>query len=125
MDKQELEEGTSFSPRFDEKGLIPCITLEHSSGEVLMLAYMNEESLTKTLETGEMHYFSRSRGTLWHKGATSGEIQKLIELGTDCDQDALLARVKVMSDPPKACHTGRKSCFYRVIDGKKLKFTNQ
>lgn len=116
--KKDLEENKEFLPQFNTDSLIPCITTS-DQGEVLMMAWMNREALDKTLSTGEMHYWSRSRNELWHKGATSGHVQKLIELKTDCDQDCLLAVVK---DEP-ACHTGRHSCFYRVVDGKTLKFT--
>ena len=123
IDKKELEEGTVFAPHFNADGLIPCITQSHKTGTVLMFAWMNEEAIDKTLETGEMYYWSRSRSELWHKGATSGEIQKLIELKIDCDQDCMLAIVEVQTEPEKACHTGRQSCFYRVMrEDKTLKF---
>lgn len=120
-DKKQLEEGFAFTPSFDEKGLIPCITVCAQSGRVLMMAYMNAQALEKTLETHEAHYWSRSRGALWHKGATSGFVQKVIELRTDCDQDCLLLRVQVVK-PADAksvegtCHTGRECCFYRAVD---------
>ncbi len=114
MDKKALEETLDFVPQFDDKGLIPCITTEAKSGEVLMFAFMNREALEKTIETGEMHYYSRSRDELWHKGATSGNIQSVIELRTDCDQDCIWAKVEA----GPACHTGEKSCFYRVIEDK-------
>jgi len=114
LPKPALEEGTDFTPKFDADGLITCVTLEHASGEILMLAHMNAEALSLTLSTGIVHYWSRSRQSLWRKGDTSGQIQILIELRTDCDQDALIARVQVGGDG-KACHTGRKSCFYRRI----------
>jgi phosphoribosyl-AMP cyclohydrolase / phosphoribosyl-ATP pyrophosphohydrolase len=95
---------------FDERGLVPCIVQDSRSGEVLMLAYMNAESLRLTRETGEMHFFSRSREALWHKGATSGNTQALRALRIDCDGDALLALV----DPAgPACHTGERTCFHR------------
>ena len=113
-DKHELEEGLAFSPKFDADGLIVCVTQEASSGEILMLAYMNALALEKTLETGVVHYWSRSRKTLWRKGDTSGQVQELVDLRVDCDQDALLLRVKAGGDG-KACHTGRKSCFYRAV----------
>jgi len=113
-DKKQLEEGAAFTPKFDADGLIVCVTVEHSSGEVLMLAYMNELALEKTLETGVAHYWSRSRKELWRKGDTSGQVQKVLELRVDCDQDALLLRVEVGGDG-NACHTGRKSCFYRAV----------
>ena len=109
---KEIEEGTEFTPRFDQDGLIPCITISASGKDVLMMAWMNEEALDKTLETGEMHYWSRSRSELWHKGATSGFVQKVVELRTDCDQDCILAHVAVTGEE-KACHTDRPSCFYR------------
>ena len=111
---KELEEGLNFTPRFDANGLIPCITTDTKDGQVLMMAYMNEEALEKTLETGEVHYWSRSRGELWHKGATSGNTQQVIEIKTDCDQDCLW--ISVEAGP--ACHTGRNSCFYRTLDPK-------
>ncbi|HEY4199952.1 MAG TPA: phosphoribosyl-AMP cyclohydrolase [Devosiaceae bacterium] len=114
------EEGTTFAPRFDAHGLITAVTVEAGSGKVLMLAHMNAQSLALTLETGEVHYWSRSRQSLWKKGETSGEIQKLIEIRVDCDQDALLVSVE-QTGRGAACHTGRKSCFYRrvqIADGK-------
>ncbi|WP_158812598.1 phosphoribosyl-AMP cyclohydrolase [Methylocapsa sp. S129] len=115
LDKKTLEEGALFAPRFSSDGLIACITVDASSGDVLMLAHMNQEALDKTLASGIMHYWSRSRGTLWRKGDTSGQIQNLVELRVDCDQDALLARVHVGGDGG-ACHTGRRSCFYRRVE---------
>ncbi len=95
---------------FDERGLVPCIVQDHRSGEVLTLAYMNAESLRLTRETGEMHFFSRSRQELWHKGATSGNTQALRAIRIDCDGDALLALVEPAGP---ACHTGERTCFYR------------
>jgi phosphoribosyl-AMP cyclohydrolase len=109
-----LEEGTAFAPRFDAHGLVTAITVEAGSNAVLMLAHMNAEALALTLQTGEVHYFSRSRSKLWKKGETSGEVQKLIELRTDCDQDAVLVIVE-QTGRGAACHTGRKSCFYRSV----------
>ena len=124
--KHALEESAAFSPKFDQFGLLTCVTIEHATGEVLMVAHMNAEALAKTLETSIVHYYSRSRNTLWRKGDTSGQVQSLIELRTDCDQDAVIARVSVGGDG-KACHTGRKNCFYRAVelgpDGPFLKFT--
>ena len=117
-----LEEGDLFAPRFDAQGLVTAITIEASSGALLMVAHMNAEALSLTLETGEVHYFSRSRGKLWKKGETSGEVQKLVELRTDCDQDALMVLVE-QTGRGAACHTGRKSCFYRrvaVINGEAM-----
>lgn len=110
-----LEEGDGFTPRFSSDGLIVCVTIDDRSGDVLMLAHMNREALDRTLSSGVMHYWSRSRGTLWRKGDTSGQVQNLVELRVDCDQDALLARVNVGGDGG-ACHTGRRSCFYRRIE---------
>ena len=107
------EEGNVFAPRFDKDGLIPAITLHADTGEVLMFAWMNADALTNTLRTGEAWYWSRSRRELWHKGATSGQIQQLTELRTDCDQDVLL--LKVVPQSPGACHVGYNSCFYRSV----------
>ena len=118
--KSVLEEGSAFSPRFDANGLIVCVTMEAMTREVLMVAYMNQLALDKTLETGVAHYWSRSRQALWRKGDTSGQVQKVLALRVDCDQDALLLDVEPGGDG-KACHTGRKSCFYRRVqmqDGK-------
>ena len=111
----DFEEGFAFTPRFSADGLVACIAVDAGSGEVLMLAYMNAEALERTLATGVVHYWSRSRQKLWRKGDTSGQVQTLVELRVDCDQDALLARVKVGGDGG-ACHTGRRSCFYRRIE---------
>ena len=111
----EREEGTVFAPRFDADGLVTAIATEAGSGTVLMLAHMNAEALALTLETGEAHYYSRSRGRIWKKGETSGEVQRLVEMRTDCDQDAILMVVE-QTGRGAACHTGRKSCFYRRIE---------
>jgi phosphoribosyl-AMP cyclohydrolase len=111
---REIEEGRSFSPRFDAQGLVVCVTTEAATGEVLMVAYMNALALEKTIETGIAHYWSRSRQSLWRKGDTSGQVQKVVSLKVDCDQDALLLAVEPGGDG-KACHTGRKSCFYRRL----------
>ena len=114
----QLEEGTAFAPRFDAHGLITAVAQEAGSRRVLMVAHMNAEALRLTIETGEVHYYSRSRQALWKKGETSGEVQKLIALSTDCDQDVVLLTVE-QTGRGAACHTGRKSCFYRVlVDGK-------
>ena len=110
----QLEEGTAFAPRFDAHGLIFAVAQEAGSGRVLMAAHMNAEALRLTIETGEVHYYSRSRKALWKKGETSGEVQNLIELRTDCDQDVILLTVE-QTGRGAACHTGRKSCFYRVL----------
>lgn len=126
--KQELEEGRGFAPKFDADGLIVCITSEMGSGTILMVAYMNAQALRLTLETGIAHYWSRSRGELWRKGDTSGQVQKVIEMRTDCDQDAIQLIVEAGGDG-KACHTGRKSCFYRRVtpsaDGAVLSFVEK
>lgn len=110
---EQVEEGTELAPRFDEHGLLPCVTTAAASGEVLMLGYMNAEALKRTIATGEAHYFSRSRQVLWHKGATSGLVQKVVELRIDDDQDAVWLRVEVAGDA--SCHVGYRSCFYREI----------
>ena len=102
------------SIRFDEQGLVPCVMQDWRTGEVLTLAYMNAEALRRTRETGEMHFFSRSRGALWRKGETSGNVQRLRQLRYDCDGDALVALVEPAGP---ACHTGERSCFYRDLDG--------
>ncbi|MBD2746191.1 phosphoribosyl-AMP cyclohydrolase [Microvirga sp. BT688] len=113
--KAELEEGSILSPRFGADGLVTCITMDAATGDILMVAHMNAEALAKTLETGEAWYWSRSRGELWHKGATSGQVQTVLELRVDCDQDALLLKVTVAGDGG-CCHTGRRSCFYRKVE---------
>ncbi|MGH1587976.1 phosphoribosyl-AMP cyclohydrolase [Methylobacterium sp. P5_C11] len=112
--RAEVEEGAAFTPRFDRDGLVACIAVDARDGQVLMLAHMNAESLARTLETGEAWYWSRSRQELWHKGATSGQIQRIVEMRVDCDQDALLIRVDVGGDGG-CCHTGRRDCFYRSV----------
>jgi phosphoribosyl-AMP cyclohydrolase len=114
-DKTAIEEGSNFSPKFDANGLIVCVTMEAATREILMVAYMNQLALDKTLETGVAHYWSRSRQALWRKGDTSGQVQKVLSLRVDCDQDALLLDVEAGGDG-KACHTGRKSCFYRRVE---------
>lgn len=111
--KAEIEEGEGFSPKFDSDGLIPAMAMDATTKEPLMLAYMNAESLRRTLEIGEAVYWSRSRQEFWHKGATSGHIQKVVEIRTDCDQDALVVMVEQIG--AGACHTGRNSCFYRKV----------
>ncbi len=109
-----------LTPRFGPDGLIAAIATDADTGEVLMFAWMNEEALRLTLDTGEAHYWSRSRSALWHKGATSGQIQSVIEARIDCDQDAVWLKVRPQGDGG-ACHTGARSCFYRVIDGVTLR----
>ena len=110
---EQVEEGTDLAPKFDAGGLIPAVTTDHASGEVLMHAYMNAEALRLTIETGEAHYFSRSRQVLWHKGATSGLVQKVRELLIDDDQDCVWLRVDVSGGA--SCHVGYRSCFYRRV----------
>jgi len=112
-DKHALEEGTVLSPRFDANGLVTVVATEAVSGAVLMVAHMNAEALSRSIETGEAWYWSRSRQELWHKGATSGQIQTIVEMRVDCDQDAIWLKVRVGGDGG-CCHTGRCSCFYRV-----------
>ncbi len=109
-----IEETTRFAPRFDAAGLITCVTIGMNR-EVLMVAHMNREALDLTLKTQIVHYWSRSRQSLWRKGDTSGQVQRLVELRVDCDQDVLLAEVEVGGDGG-ACHTGRKTCFYRRVE---------
>ena len=117
--KQDLEEGKRFTPRFGADGLITCVTTDQRDGTILMVAHMNAEALALTLETGIAHYWSRSRQSLWRKGDTSGQLQTVREIRTDCDQDVVLLKVDVGGDGG-ACHTGRRSCFYRKLelDGK-------
>lgn len=110
----QIEEGRSFAPRFDAAGLVTVVTIEAGSNEVLMVAHMNAEALALTLQTGIAHYWSRSRQALWKKGESSGEMQEVVELRTDCDQDALVLTVR-QTGQGAACHTGRKSCFYRRV----------
>ncbi|MDR0534100.1 MAG: phosphoribosyl-AMP cyclohydrolase [Verrucomicrobiales bacterium] len=120
-DKKQLEESTQLAPKFDKDGLIPVVTTDYDSGEVLMMAYMNRDSLVRTIELGEAVYWSRSRQEIWHKGATSGNVQKVRELRIDCDQDALWMRV-TQQGFGGACHTGFRSCFYREVPvGEKAK----
>jgi phosphoribosyl-AMP cyclohydrolase len=109
-----LEEAERFTPRFGADGLMPCITLDADTGEVLMLAWMNDEALQLTLATGFVHYWSRSRQALWKKGESSGALQRVVEILTDCDQDTLLVRASVR-DRAGTCHTGRPTCFYRRV----------
>ena len=122
-DKASLEEGTELSPKFGSDGLIPCIAQDDATGEVVMFAFMNEASLTKTLETGEAWYWSRSRKELWHKGATSGSIQTVHEMKTDCDQDVILIKVSTAGDGSN-CHRDVKSCFYRTVEANPESPTN-
>lgn len=115
-DKLRREEGSEFLPLFDADGLLPCVTIDDRDGTVLMVAYMNAEALRLTIGTGIAHYWSRSRKSIWRKGDTSGQTQTVVEMRTDCDQDCVLIRVVAGGDGG-ACHTGRRSCFYRRVEG--------
>ena len=108
----DIEDGLGFQPRYDASGLVTCVATDAGSGEVLMVAHMNDEALRKTIATGEAWYFSRSRHALWRKGETSGHVQRVLEMRMDCDQDAVWIRVEQSG---AACHTGRRSCFYRKV----------
>jgi phosphoribosyl-AMP cyclohydrolase len=108
----ELEEGAALTPKFDTDGLVTAVATDAGSGDVLMLAHMNAQALAKTIATGEAWYFSRSRQALWKKGETSGHTQRVIEMRIDCDQDAVWIKVEQVAG---ACHTGRRSCFYRAV----------
>ena len=107
-----LEEGFALTPKFDADGLVTCVATDAVSGDVLMVAHMNADALAKTIATGEAWYFSRSRGALWKKGETSGHTQRVVEMRIDCDQDAVWIKVE---QTVAACHTGRRSCFYRAV----------
>ena len=113
-DTHALERGAVLAPRFDAAGLIAAVVTHAQTGEVLMLAWMNDEALRLTLDTGQAHYFSRSRNTLWKKGETSGQGQTVTEIRVDCDQDAVLLKV-IPGGDGGACHVGFRSCFYRVV----------
>jgi len=111
-DSREREEGLAFSPKFDSSGLVTCVATDAVTGCVLMVAHMNEEALRKTIASGEAWYFSRARNALWRKGESSGQTQQVVEMRMDCDQDAVWIRVEQQG---AACHTGRRSCFYRAV----------
>jgi phosphoribosyl-AMP cyclohydrolase len=111
---EQVEEGHTLAPKFDAQGLIVCVTTAADTGDVLMVGYMNAEALAKTIETGEAHYYSRSRQVLWHKGATSGLVQKVVDLRIDDDQDAVWLKVGVEGSGA-SCHVGFRSCFYRSV----------
>jgi phosphoribosyl-AMP cyclohydrolase len=119
------EEGLAFQPKLDASGLATCVATDAATGDVLMVAHMNDESLRKTIASGEAWYFSRSRNALWRKGETSGHTQRVVEMRMDCDQDAIWIRVEQIG---AACHTGRRSCFYRKVDagegGPRLSFVD-
>jgi phosphoribosyl-AMP cyclohydrolase len=117
-DKAVLEAAGPFTPKFDSNGLITAVVTDAADGELLMVAHMNAEALSLTLETGVAHYFSRSRGKIWKKGETSGNLQTVVEMRTDCDQDALWLKVRVAGHDA-TCHTGRRSCFYRSVHAEK------
>ena len=108
----EIEDGLKFQPKFDASGLVTCVATDAVTGDVLMVAHMNDEALRKTIASGEAWYFSRSRKSLWRKGETSGQVQRVVEMRLDCDQDAVWIRVEQTG---AACHTGRHSCFYRQV----------
>ncbi len=112
MNDSVRETGTVLDPRWDERGLVQTVTTDAATGEVLMVAHMNATALAATLATGEAHYWSRSRQEVWHKGATSGNTQAVVELRIDCDQDALWLKVRPAGP---ACHTGARTCFYRKV----------
>lgn len=109
----EVEEGPALAPKFDADGLIPAIAADAADGTVLMMAWMNADALRATIETGEAHYWSRSRGEMWRKGGTSGHVQRVREVRLDCDQDAVLLLVE--QDGPGACHVGYRACFFRRV----------
>jgi phosphoribosyl-AMP cyclohydrolase len=125
QDRHQIEEGDTFTPKFDTNGLIPAIAQDAETHQVLMVAYMNRESLDLTLSSGYAVYYSRSRQKLWKKGEQSGHMQKVQEILVDCDQDCLILKVSVASGQ---CHTGYQSCFYRSVDlaaGKSLTFNSE
>ena len=111
---KQVEEGVELAPKFDDRGLIPAVTTDFESGELLMHGFMDEEALRRTIETGEAHYYSRSREAIWHKGATSGLVQNIIEMRIDDDQDCVWLRVRVDGNGA-SCHVGYRSCFYRSL----------
>ena len=124
-DINDIEEGLTFQPKFDAAGLVTCVATDAATGEVLMVAHMNDEALRKTIASGEAWYYSRSRQSLWRKGESSGHVQRVVEMRMDCDQDAIWIRVEQSG---AACHTGRRSCFYRKVDagegGARLSFVD-
>ena len=112
-DIDDREEGLAFQPKFDASGLVTCVATDAATGDVLMVAHMNDEALRKTIATGEAWYFSRSRSALWRKGESSGQTQRVVEMRADCDQDTIWIRVEQAG---AACHTGRRTCFYRKVE---------
>ncbi len=117
INKEQIELGTELAPKFNSDGLIPCITVDAESKEVLMFAWMNKEALVMTIETGKATYFSRSREKIWIKGESSGLAQHVKEILVDCDQDVIQLKVKVQGEG--TCHQGYRSCFYRAVENKK------
>src|SRR5258708_5050838 len=111
-DIHDIEEGLKFQPKFDASGLVTCVATDAVTCAVLMVAHMNDEALRRTIASGEAWYFSRSRNALWRKGETSGHVQRVVEMRMDCDQDAIWIKVEQTG---AACHTGRRSCFYRAV----------
>ena len=124
-DINDIEEGLTFRPKFDASGLVTCVATDAATGDVLMVAHMNDEALRRTIASGEAWYFNRSRNALWRKGETSGQTQRVVEMRLDCDQDAVWIRVEQIG---AACHTGRASCFYRKVEaaegGARLSFVD-
>lgn len=112
-DSHDREEGLAFRPKFDASGLLTCVATDAATGDVLMVAHMNEEALSRTIASGDAWYYSRSRQALWRKGESSGHTQRVVEMRMDCDQDAVWIRVEQLG---AACHTGRRSCFYRKVE---------
>jgi phosphoribosyl-AMP cyclohydrolase len=110
----EVEEGAQLTPRFDAAGLVTAVVQDADTGEILMVAHMNDEALARTIATREGWYWSRSRSSLWHKGDTSGQVQTVVEMRVDCDQDCVVLKVRVAGDGG-SCHTGRRTCFYRLV----------
>ena len=125
INTKQIELGTGFAPKFDEDGLIPCITVDASDKEVLMFAWMNMDAVKQTIETGKATYYSRSRDKIWVKGESSGRSQYVKKILVDCDQDVLQLQVEM--EKQGSCHNGFKSCFYRVLDSEsgKLRFTSE
>ena len=122
---EQVEEGDALAPKFDARGLIPAVTTDYDSGELLMHGFMNDEALRATIASGEAHYYSRSRETVWHKGATSGLVQSIIEMRIDDDQDCVWLRVRVGGNGA-SCHVGYRSCFYRsLVVGKEANDTGK
>lgn len=111
---EQVEEGRELAPKFDAQGVLPCVTTDARTGELLMFAYMNAEALERSIRTGEAHYWSRSRKKLWRKGETSGLVQKIVEMRIDDDQDCVWLRVEVAGSGA-SCHVGYRSCFYRSV----------